>query len=410
MLTPEAIRGTPDFSTLFHDPTYGRILEQSGYGEQLAGLRPYQWPEAKIDLSLSEQRDLERAARRLEDLRSSRNMETRSKTVSLPSEGRAMRAYPYETAEYIPMRGAGHAEEIIDAPMGQRQSFSSKMSGAFTDFTGKDVLHGALGLQRLKTAPGLGAYRPPGKYPWMTMPMENQPMFAIGVESPVTSSMDLPKRVHEKMSAAAALRGAMTGQGGQAYNAQIPSAGGSSLFVPLDKKVGAEEMSRSSQLLPPNVFLADTGRGVSVINYGNKFDENEAQTIAQRLGGQESIPATTRGDYIDYSSDWMQPQGSGAVTRKMLSNIEPLSASDLKSLSDAAQVPAGKVYDAYRALEENKGYVVREDLMRLLNILRNKGIPGVTAALAAGEALPSEPEQSKRAGGLACLKYGGGRA
>lgn len=410
MLTPEAIRGTPDFSTLFHDPTYGKILEQSGYGERLAGLKPHQWPEARIDLSLSEQRDLERSARRLEDLRSGRNMETRSRTVSLPSEGAASRTYPYETAEYIPMRGSGHAEEMIDAPMGQRQAFSSKMSGAFTDFSGKDVLHGALGLPGLKTVSGLGSYRPPGRYPWMTMPMENQPMFAIGVESPVTSSMDLPRRTHEKMTGAAALRGAMTGQGGQAYHAQIPNAGGSGLVVPLDKKVGSNEMIMSSQLLPPNVFLADTGRGVSVINPGKKFDESEAKIIAQRLGGKESIPATTRGNYIDYSGDWMKPHGSGAVTRKMLSHLEPLSANDLKSLSEAAQVPAGKVYDAYKAIEENKGYVVREDLMRLLSILRDKGIPGVTAALAAGEALPSEPEQPKRAGGLAFLKYGEGRA
>jgi hypothetical protein len=88
----------------------------------------------------------------------------------------------------------------------------------------------------------------------------------------------------------------------------------------------------------------------------------------------------------------------------------PLSVRDFNELSKAAQVPAGEVYDAYRALESNKGYVVREDLMNMLRILRDKGIPGVAAALAAGEALPSEPEQAKRTGGLASLKYGGGRA
>jgi hypothetical protein len=212
------------------------------------------------------------------------------------------------------------------------------------------------------------------------------------------------------MSSAAALRGAMTGQGGQAYNAQIPDPKGTSLFVPLDKKVGKDEMTFSAGLVPENTFLADTGRGMSVINYGDQYGGEEAKLIAQRLGGTDSVPTTSRGDYIDYSKDWQQPQGSGAVTTKMLSHMGPLSVRDFNELSKAAQVPAGEVYNAYRALESNKGYVVREDLMNMLRILRDRGIPGVAAALAAGEALPSEPEQAKRTGGLASLKYGGGRA
>jgi len=410
LLTPEVIRGTPDFSTLFNDPTYRKILDESGYGEQLSNLKPHQWPEAKIDLNLSEQRDLENTARRLEGLRSDRNKETRSRTVSLPPEGRASRAYPFETAEYIPMRGAGHAEELIDAPFGQRQAFTLKMSGAFTDFAGKDIFHGALDLKPLRATGALGSYQPPGKYPWIQNPKEVQPMFALGHESPVTASLDLPKRTHDKMRSAAALRGAMTGQGGQAYNVQIPDPNGTSLFVPLDKKVGKDEMTFSAGLVPENTFLADTGRGMSVINYGDKYGGEEAELIAQRLGGTDSVPTTSRGDYIDYSKDWQQPQGSGAVATKMLSHMGPLSVRDFNELSKAAQVPAGEVYDAYRALESNKGYVVREDLMNMLRILRNQGIPGVAAALAAGEALPSEPEQAKRTGGLASLKYGGGRA
>lgn len=77
LLTPESIRGTPDFSTLLRDPQYGNILEEAGYGQQLERMRPSQFGDRRIDLSMDEQRDLERAAERLETLKSGREREPR---------------------------------------------------------------------------------------------------------------------------------------------------------------------------------------------------------------------------------------------------------------------------------------------------------------------------------------------
>lgn len=417
LLTPQAIRGTPDFSTLLQDPKYRSILEQGGYGQQLSALKPYQWADPTMNLSLADQRELERVAKRLEGLKEGRERESRAKVFSMPS-GRPESGFAYETPEYIPGRGVGHLEELIDLPLGSREHFSSRAAGAFKDLQGRDVLQRSLGLPAIETRSMTGAFRPPGEIPYASgrlggetipgrLPMEVQPGFAMGVEVPILqSSLDIPKGTKQKLSAAAGVRGAMTAQLGSPWNLQIPTSRGSGLFVPLENKVAQENMQLSGALMNPSTeALADTGKGVAMLNWGDKLSDADARLIARRLGGTEAVRTKNVSDYIDYSQEWNQPPGSGAVTRKMLGLVDELNKADIEAFSRATQEPAGKLYDLYEQIKRTRGYATREDLMHLLKTLRDKGIPGVITGLAAGEAFAA-PEEKKAVGGLASLQRG----
>ena len=417
LLTPERVRGTPDFSTLLRDPKYSGILEEAGYGQQLQDMRSHQWGDPRMNLSLSEQRDLDRAAARLEQLKGGRERESRAKVFAMPSEP-PQSGFAYATPEYIPGLGTGHLQSLITDPYGSRKNFSSRASSVFKDIQGKDILHGALGLDSIKTRSMQGAFRPAGDVPFAggylggpsvsgRMPMELQPGFALGAQVPITKGLDVPQRYKDRLTAAEALRGSMTGQHGSPWNLQIPTERGESFFFPLEAKADPERMGLSAALQGGDTALADTGAGTAMINFGGPITREEAEVIGNRLGSSSVVPTKNVSDYVDYSEDWMQPEGSGAVTRKMLGYVNKLSEKEKKNLSKAVQAPAGDLYSLFESTARSRNDETRKDLMNLLRVLRDKGIPGVTAGLIAGEAFPAE--QSKKRGGLASLQYRQGR-
>jgi hypothetical protein len=407
LLTPEVIKGTPDFATLLRDPAYARILEEGGYGEQLAGLQPTPFSSRGPSLSLSEQREVERAAKRLEDLKEGRGRESRAKTISLPTAGSPQSAFAYSTFETIPGRGVGHLEGLIDEELGKRRHFASRAAAPFKDIQGRDVLQGALGLKPIETRTMTGSYRPEGEmaYTGSRYPLETQPGFASGVEVPLGSGLSVPKRTRQELTAAEALRGLMTAQRGSPWNVQIPTETGESMLAipPRKGRIDPEAMRYSAQLLPEDMFMSDFGSGVAIVPSGKKLTEAERDLITERLGAERSVPTKFVGDYFDYSKELTQPPGSGAATRKMLSALEPLSSKKVGALSEAARRPAGELYELYEQTAKSRGEPYREDLMNLLRVLRDKGIPGVATGLAAGQAFPAE-EETKKAGGLAYCK------
>jgi hypothetical protein len=74
LLTAKDVAGTPDFSTLLNDRSlpYASILEDAGYGAQIAALQNHRFPTQIPDLSAADQRNIDGLARRLENLRDTR--------------------------------------------------------------------------------------------------------------------------------------------------------------------------------------------------------------------------------------------------------------------------------------------------------------------------------------------------
>jgi hypothetical protein len=317
---------------------------------------------------------------------------------------RARTATAVAPHEYIPGAGVGLGESKVNAPLPVRQAYSQEISNVFKDQRDVDRLQKALGLAPAPTRAGTGAFRPSGGIPFQgmvdepartqRMPLETQPAFATAAKVPLTrKGDDIEQSAKDKLAAAEAMRGYMTGQHGSTYNVQIPRRGGESMFVPLPKPADPDLMRLAYQMLDEDAFLADTGRGVNVL-FNPYKDNNKPMTSAQRrrlkqyLGGSTTMPTKNVSDYIDFSEAWLGQQGSGAATKQMLERLEPLSAKDRAALSQESQDIAGGLYDIFTRESGKEPY--RVDVMNALRVLRDKGIPGLTAALAAGEALPSE--------------------
>ena len=405
LLTPESIRGTPDFSTLLTQGQYGDVLRNAGYEQQLSAMKPYQWPEGMPSLSLSEQREIERSAQRLERLKDLREKESRAKVFLMP-EGKPERGFASAQIEYVPGEGTGILPDMINAPMGTRQHFSSRMAGAFKNPQDRDILQMALGLEPVATRSMTGAFRPSGTIGFqgnvkeqardVPKAWETNPGYASLAEVPLTAKGDIPKTYKDRLAAAEAMRGYMTGQRGSTYNLQVPDLEkGESMVVPLEKKVDPERMRLAASLTDEDVFLADTGRGVNVIF--NPYKEgNEPMTDLQRdylrdlLGGGAQMPSRNISDYIDYSEALTGPEGTGAATRILQERLSPLSQAQQTRLSEAAQPVAGDVFDIMTKAHQRAERPMRADYARALELIKRGGIPALMAALAAGEALPSE--------------------
>ena len=408
-LTPDIIRGTPDFSTLLNQGNYQDILRRAGYEEQLAALKPYEWSPSNVQLSMSEQRDIDSLAKRLEELQGFRQMESRGKVISLPKNPQNLpdKAIGAETYEMIPFLGSGHLEELISQPAGSRANFSSRAASAFQDVQGRDILlRSLLDEDVLKTRNMQGAYRPPGGVPFVgpasetglraptlaKNPIETNTGFANRFEVPVTYPRNypqIPKKTQEKLSAVAAARGLFTAQGGSPYNVQVPYAKGKSMFFPLDKKVGEDEIRYAYNLAGDEIPLADYGTGVAGLNFGEKLPNADIRQLQSALGSRDYVPTHNISNYVDYSDAWLQPPGSGAATTQFLEYFNKLSPKDQAKLSQSSMAPAGNLYDIYAKTAETKGYKTREDLMNLLDVVRNKGLLAIPAALSAGAAFPA---------------------
>lgn len=72
------------------------------------------------------------------------------------------------------------------------------------------------------------------------------------------------------------------------------------------------------------------------------------------------------------------------------------------ALSQASMVPAEDLYSLFESTAKSRNDQTRSDLMNLLRVLGSRGIPGVAAGLAAGEAFPAEEtKEGRRARGPA---------
>lgn len=423
LLTPEMIRGTPDFSSLLRQGNYGKILEEAGYGDQLAALKPHDWQRPKYDMSMSDQRNLEDIAGNLENLGRMRQSSRRFTSLGMPAEEAALPETGFFTKnqEYIPGQGTGHLEYLINAPESVRKNVSSKLSNAFNDQQNRNLLMGAAGYEPLPTTPFTGSFRPPGgignvgpraeppfisekafNQPGMGLrpalpgrhAMETQPGYGSTVELPIRFKGEEPSlnpKDQSIMDAISAIEGGMTAQLGTPYSGAIPHKTGPGLFVKSEKKVPAENMSYAGSILDPGTeAVADTGRGATVLNWGDSFNKSQADKIKEMLGGSDVLKVHTPGNYIDYSGEFAAPQGSGAVTQKMLDYFSKMPKSKQNAVSEAAKRPAEDVYDIYRKLQEKTNEPTREDLMNMLEIIKKYGIAGLPAALASGVSLAGQ--------------------
>lgn len=393
LFTPDLVRGTPDFSTLFsQDPTLRNILEQSGYSQQLEGMKPLPFNNPAIPLNAAEQRYLDKTARTLGDLAELRGRESSSRSIPVPGQ-RPEYVYPSEQVEYIPGRATGIFPGMPQESMGTREHFSRSASGAFRNLQDQDVLHQAAGLQGLPARTMTGAYMPAGGGI-----AEINPGYALPSEARVTGrgAPNVPQPVQDKMSGLAALRGALTGQEGSTWNVGIPEEGQLSGRLPMEKKASPEQMRAAlareaynvGPAARPDLIYADTGAGMNVINFGQQLPESEWRSLEGIFNSGKRVETRNVSDYIDYANDWAQQPGSRAVTEKMFANLDKMKPADLARVDQAVRGPAGQLLETYTRAAAKRGQPVRQDFLNLLQTIRDGGLQGARQALNSGAFLP----------------------
>jgi hypothetical protein len=397
LLTPEMIRGTPDFSTLLGQGNYRRILQESGYGPQVEALRPFQFPDARMEsLSNSEQNALLRMAGTLENLKGVRDLDSRIKQypVSLPKGAGVV----FEQAEYIPGVNTGVRPDVAEKSPKAKTQFSGALSKEFVDNYGRDRMQvAAFGPERVGTGRAAqGVYDPQVE----GAPVEFNPVTSYPVTLPIGptgfSATDL-----DTMGGIAAFRGLMTGQRGTAIHGHVlPNDKGrpspDSAFLYTSGKLTPNQAAQL-QRVAPDQAIADTGEGVGVLNYMGtaplqkpQLDEMARIAAGTKKDGTPNDPVAydkTRyqgGDqYTDLGTAWDAPQGTGAVSTVVLGQLDKVPPRRLQAIDKQARDIAGRLHKEYAA-QVGRGQQIRGDLMTTLEVIREGGVEGLRAAIKAG--------------------------
>lgn len=394
LLTPQAVRGTPDFSTLLKDPAYARILEQAGYGPQLEKLQPFQFPVQSSNLTAAEQQQLSKSADVLGQLQELRGRESGSRVFAVPKPEQPWptTAFSHEQLEAVPGRRTGMFPGMIQEPMGIRKAYTSRALGAFEDPQGRDVLQTAAGLPTLQARGMIGSYKPRGE------PLQINPGRSLPAEVPISwgygphQEGELPQAsldpdVQRNLQGVAAIHAAMLGQEGVPYNVLVPQEGRPNLRLPMQEGATEAAMRTASQRYPKLPF-ADTGLDMHVLNFGDALTDRVRQNIEKVFGSGKSVDADNLGDYLDFTKDWAARKGSGAVTRKLLDYYDNMTPAAQAGVDQAVRQPAGDLEALYTRTGVRRGQPVREDVMNLLRTLRDQGLSGVRPALQSGKFLP----------------------
>src|SRR5262249_55204348 len=162
---------------------------------------PYEFPRTRPEMTAQDQRHLEEFAERLENLKATRERESRA--VAVPSNFNPPRAFAYQHAEAVPGASLDISPQLLAASEGSRATWSGRVTKAQRDVQDHDIINKALGLNTIETRPTQGVYQSPGH------PVEFQSGYATGAEVPVSYTKSgkpsLDKLDEQRLRTAAAI-------------------------------------------------------------------------------------------------------------------------------------------------------------------------------------------------------------
>jgi len=294
-----------------------------------------------------------------------------------------MTAKAVHTAEAVPGGGSGHLPGMASNSLAERQAYTDAVRSALEDPRGRDVINKGVGLDAKPNKNTTGAWQPP------TGPIEINPGFAAGSDVPLIyrdGNFVVDPEVEQALRTAATVRGGFTAQFGSPYNAQMVDRLGNNLAIDLPSRIKPDAMMNLIAKYGMDDFAtADTGSGANILNWGDRFSKEQAGDITQTLGGNlysRTREATNPNmNYVDLSKEWQAGAGSRQVTERMINELTQLTPERLVSLDNPELAnSAGKLLDVY-VKEQAQGGQVRPDLMNMLQIVRDKGLKGLQAAL-----------------------------
>jgi hypothetical protein len=444
LLTPEAIRGTPDFSSLLRHPEYLKILDEAGYGDQARAMTPFVFDQAqKANLTPAQQQLLMEAAGTINETMSMRDRESRSGQFALPKgwtrkipkatskseKSLATRQemleglYPpiasgVTNIETIPGQLTGHLPDIAELPVSGREHYTSTTYGTQQDLANRDIIQKASGLETIPSRNVQGAYlnaigqaRYKAGLPLRPQDIESHPGRALGYETPL--EWDVPEeKPGQPIPYTGRLQPSMNPQAKTDLEAAMAThalinaqeAVGSNVLVPTPEEYRAagnydvppeptmkdfvvpldekieEARIRKAAKQYPQYGLADAGHDMHVLGLGNDIKYTDALKIQKLLGGKSFQPAENIGTYVDLADKWNNLWGSREVTGEVLNRVNQMSPAAYAKLDQDVRQVAGDASKNYSTFSRTKNTPVRPDLMNALDIISKYGLQGLQAA------------------------------
>jgi hypothetical protein len=116
-------------------------------------------------------------------------------------------ALVYQHAEGVAGAGTNHLPGLLNAPDKRRAAFTSRISKAFQDPQGMDIINKNIGLRPIPTRRAQGAFRASPRHQ-----VEYNQIYVPGSEVPLVGGNRLRKADEQRFRSAATLRAGMTGQ------------------------------------------------------------------------------------------------------------------------------------------------------------------------------------------------------
>lgn len=154
------------------------------------------------------------------------------------------------------------------------------------------------------------------------------------------------------------------------------------------------QMSRLGENPPGGAFavIDDSKRGATRFLGG---DDISSADIMARMR-EEKIPASMRegeGTNLYTTAPWDAEPGSGAVTSKFVGAFDSASPGMQRTLNSYDRRMTAKLQDLKdKGFADKYGLTTREDVSRMRDVYFKEGIDGLRAALARGDALPSNAD------------------
>ena len=280
---------------------------------------------------------------------------------------------------------------------------AAELRTAWTTPEGHDVLAQAAGMYQRPSIPAQGVFVPPKGPVEFNPAMVSRPL--VGFTGPSGKRVVDPVS-HAGMNAIEALRTVTGGQAAGAWSLPVfhnQPGRATSLYIPHQGPLPVETMTALREVGARHQLpgVVDYGEGAVMSAFGQggpnaaqlrkALDKGLLGEEVRAIAGTKPVRAEVQGDYLDFVKQWKRGEGSGAVTRKMFTYInDPAIPRMMERLDDPAVREAiGRQLERDLAVAAQTDKPVRRDLLNLLDMIANDGLPRAWQAVKRREFVPA---------------------
>ena len=298
------------------------------------------------------------------------------------------RHYLDDTVEFVTGKGSGHLSGMTDAPESLRQEYTDRMADAyFSSPSGdlRDPVYDALDMYQYPATPMRGTYiNSAGE-------IENNPGFVV---RPVTaienrtnprSAWMLNEPDASAVGIASNLRGLLTAQEAVARTKVTPNTIDRVRMTPFGggyRYTGDDLEAARRAFEERGLDVVEVGDALNVGSFGGDITSREiidrVEDAQSGLRGRAE-PGLFEATYQEIP--WTPEQGTGQASRAVFDRIEQYEEGLMNPL---ARIDTGRLRQSIDAMNEidqqiaaTTGMPIREDLMRLRDMIRDVGVEGV---------------------------------